>query len=82
MRDQKTNLFISLSDDYDIAIGSCMAVRVVALRAGFTTLTVTYQYGDIILKAAATIGSYLPLRVSMSWEKVHFKCLQGFQNVC
>ncbi|KAK2568492.1 Nuclear pore membrane glycoprotein 210 [Acropora cervicornis] len=51
------------SNDYDIAIGSCMAVRVVALRAGFTTLMVTYQYGDIILKAAATIGSYLPLRV-------------------
>ena len=76
MRDQKPNLFVFLSDDYDIAIGSCMAVRVVALRAGFTTLTVTYQYGDIILKAAATIGSYLPLRVSMSREKV-----QGFQNV-
>ncbi|XP_029186949.2 LOW QUALITY PROTEIN: nuclear pore membrane glycoprotein 210-like [Acropora millepora] len=51
------------SNDYDIVIGSCMAVRVIALRAGFTTLTVTYQYGDIILKAAATIGSYLPLRV-------------------
>ena len=66
MRDEKINLFlIALSDDYDIAIGSCMAVRLVALRAGFTTLMVTYQYGDIILKAVATVGSYFPLRVSM-----------------
>ena len=41
-----------------------MTVKLIALRPGFTTLTVSYEYGDIILKAAATVGSYLPLKVS------------------
>lgn len=51
------------STDYEIALGSCLSVRLVALRAGFTSLTVTYQYLDILLKATVTVGSYLPLRV-------------------
>jgi len=49
--------------DYEITAGSCMTVKLIALRPGFTTLTVSYEYGDIILKAAATVGSYLPLKV-------------------
>ena len=52
--------------DYEITAGSCMSVKLLALRPGFTTLTVTYQYADIMLKAAVTVGAYLPLRVS--WD--------------
>ena len=41
-----------------------MKVKLIALHPGFTTLTVSYEYGDIILKAAVTVGCYLPLKVS------------------
>ena len=58
-----TVLFQSISD-YEIQAGSCMSVKLLALRSGFTTLTVTYQYKDIILKASVTVGSYHPLKVS------------------
>ena len=51
------------SADYEITAGSCMSVKLVALRPGFTTLTVTYQYNDIILRAAVTVGAYHPLKV-------------------
>lgn len=40
-----------------------MSVRLEALRPGFSILTVTYQYKDILLKAAITVGAYLPLQV-------------------
>lgn len=45
-----------------------MSVKLLALRSGFTTLTVTYQYNDIILKAAITVGSYHALKVSTNKE--------------
>ncbi|EDO39640.1 predicted protein [Nematostella vectensis] len=48
--------------DYEVAPGSCMSVRLLALRVGFTTLIVTYQYKSIVLKASITIGSYNPLK--------------------
>ncbi|CAH3168221.1 unnamed protein product [Porites lobata] len=51
------------NSDYEITAGSCMSVKLLALRSGFTTLTVTYQYNDIILKAAITVGSYHALKV-------------------
>ena len=54
--------------DYEITAGSCMSVKLLALRSGFTTLTVTYQYNDIILKAAITVGSYHALKVSTNKE--------------
>ncbi|KAJ7382709.1 hypothetical protein OS493_033272 [Desmophyllum pertusum] len=49
--------------DYEITAGSCMSVKLLALRPGFTTLTVTYQYKEIILRAAVTVGAYHPLKV-------------------
>lgn len=45
-----------------------MSVKLLALRSGFTSLTVTYQYNDIILKAAITVGSYHALKVSTNKE--------------
>lgn len=45
-----------------------MSVKLLALRSGFTTLTVTYQYNDIILKAAITVGAYHALKVSTNKE--------------
>ena len=56
-------LFLSISD-YEIQAGSCMSVKLHALRSGFSTLTVTYQYKEIILKASVTVGAYHPLKVS------------------
>ena len=56
--------YISFKGDYKIQPLSCMSVRLKALRPGFTQLTVTYQYKDILLKAAVTIGAYLPLQVN------------------
>ena len=47
-----------------------MSVKLLALRSGFSTLTVTYQYKDIILKASATVGAYHPLKVSHSLKPV------------
>ena len=41
-----------------------MSVKLLALRSGFTTLTVTYQYKDIILRSMVTVGAYHPLKVS------------------
>ena len=58
---------VIFSGDYEITAGSCMTVKLIALRPGFTTLTVSYEYGDIILKAAVTVGSYLPLKVSRGY---------------
>jgi len=55
------HVFIS---DYEIQAGSCMSVKLLALRSGFSTLTVTYQYKEIILKASVTVGAYHPLKVS------------------
>ena len=55
--------FLSISD-YEIQAGSCMSVKLHALRSGFSTLTVTYQYKEIILKASVTVGAYHPLKVS------------------
>ena len=55
---------VLFSGDYEIIAGSCMSVKLLALRPGFATLTVTYQYNDITLRAAVTVGSYLPLKVS------------------
>lgn len=45
-----------------------MSVKLLALRSGFTTLTVTYQYNDIILKAGITVGAYHALKVSTNKE--------------
>lgn len=53
---------------YEITAGSCMSVKLLALRSGFTTLTVTYQYNDIILKAGITVGAYHALKVSTNKE--------------
>lgn len=53
-----------LLGDYEITAGSCMSVKLLALRSGFTTLTVTYQYKDIILRSMVTVGAYHPLKVS------------------
>lgn len=52
-----------IPDNYEIVPGSCMSVRLHALRAGFSTLTVSYQYKEIQLKATVTIGAYYPLQV-------------------
>lgn len=49
--------------DYEIQAGSCMSVKLLALRPGFSALTVTYQYKEIILKASVTVGAYHPLKV-------------------
>lgn len=40
-----------------------MSVKLLALRPGFSALTVTYQYKEIILKASVTVGAYHPLKV-------------------
>jgi hypothetical protein len=40
-----------------------MSVRLHALRAGFSTLAVSYQYKEIQLKATVTVGAYFPLQV-------------------
>ena len=58
-----TVLFLSISD-YEIQAGSCMSVKLLALRPGFSVLTVSYQYKEIILKASVTVGAYHPLKVS------------------
>ena len=41
-----------------------MSVRLQALHPGFMTLTVTYQFKNVLLKASVTVGAYLPLKVS------------------
>ena len=64
-----TVLFLSLSD-YEIQAGSCMSVKLLALRSGFSALTVTYQYKEISLKASVTVGAYHPLKVSHNSKPV------------
>ena len=62
-----------------------MSVKLLALRSGFTTLTVTYQYKDIILRSMVTVGAYHPLKVSyeltlryadVAWELQVLCCLR------
>lgn len=62
------SLWLLILGDYEITAGSCMSVKLLALRSGFTTLTVTYQYNDVILKAAITVGSYHALKASANKE--------------
>lgn len=60
-----TVLFLPILD-YEVQAGSCISVKLLALRSGFSTLTVTYQYKEIILKASVTVGAYHPLKVSQN----------------
>lgn len=76
-----TVLFLSISD-YEIQAGSCMSVKLLALRSGFSTLTVTYQYKEIILKASVTVGAYHPLKVSHKVLKTCWMTSTSFERYC
>lgn len=52
-----------------------MSVKLLALRSGFTTLTVTYQYKDIILRSMVTVGAYHPLKVSYELKLLDMQML-------
>lgn len=76
-----TVLFLSISD-YEIQAGSCMSVKLLALRSGFSTLTVTYQYKEIILKASVTVGAYHPLKVSHKVLQTCWMTSTSFERSC
>ncbi len=45
-----------------LPIGACTTLKAIALSPGYTRLTVTYKYKEILLHATVTIAAYLPLR--------------------
>ena len=59
-----------------------MSVKLLALRSGFTTLTVTYQYKDIILRSMVTVGAYHPLKVSYELTLRHADVAWELQVLC
>ena len=41
----------------------CTSITVQAFKAGHTTLTATYAYADVVLRASIVIGAYYPVKV-------------------
>ncbi|XP_061422874.1 LOW QUALITY PROTEIN: nuclear pore membrane glycoprotein 210 [Lethenteron reissneri] len=58
-----TAVFQVLEGNLPPGNGSCMTVRVRALSAGHTTISISYTHGTTHLHDSITIAAYLPLKV-------------------
>ena len=54
---------VELASDVESPVGACTVLGVQALGIGHTTMTASYEYGGVTLKASVVIAGYPPLKV-------------------